>query len=123
MIYEVIARCLGNIDLSHTLGNWMLQLTSSILLFSGFNSTETKIRTPDGKVWKEEEFHNLSREIYRDLSQQFAGKNGAQTFSLSSFVMWNIFCIHVLTWACNCYSELNFMWKMAVMVISECLAF
>ncbi|XP_070816331.1 centrosome-associated protein 350 isoform X1 [Chaetodon trifascialis] len=41
-------------------------------IYKGFNSTETKIRTPDGKVWKEEEFHNLSREIYRDLSQKFA---------------------------------------------------
>lgn len=40
---------------------------------SGFNSTETKIQTPDGKVWKEQEFHDLSREIYRDLSRQFAG--------------------------------------------------
>ncbi|XP_026200358.1 centrosome-associated protein 350 isoform X3 [Anabas testudineus] len=41
-------------------------------IYKGFNSTETKIQTPDGKVWKEEDFHNLSREIYRDLSQQFA---------------------------------------------------
>ncbi|XP_041790944.1 centrosome-associated protein 350 isoform X2 [Chelmon rostratus] len=41
-------------------------------IYKGFNTAETKIRTPDGKVWKEEEFHNLSREIYRDLSQQFA---------------------------------------------------
>ncbi|XP_039984089.1 centrosome-associated protein 350 isoform X2 [Xiphias gladius] len=41
-------------------------------IYRGFNSTETKIRTPDGKIWKEEEFHNLSREIYRDLSRQFA---------------------------------------------------
>ncbi|XP_054458293.1 centrosome-associated protein 350 [Anoplopoma fimbria] len=41
-------------------------------IYKGFNSTETKIRTPDGRVWKEEEFHNLSREIYRDLSRQFA---------------------------------------------------
>ncbi|XP_045904762.1 centrosome-associated protein 350 isoform X2 [Micropterus dolomieu] len=41
-------------------------------IYKGFNSTETKIRTPDGKVWKEEEFHNLSREIYKDLSRQFA---------------------------------------------------
>uniref|UniRef100_A0A3Q1FM73 Centrosomal protein 350 n=1 Tax=Acanthochromis polyacanthus TaxID=80966 RepID=A0A3Q1FM73_9TELE len=40
-------------------------------VYKGFNSTETKIRTPDGKVWKEEEFHNLSREIYKDLSRQF----------------------------------------------------
>lgn len=59
----------------------ILKLTSSILLFLGFNSTETKIQTPDGKVWKEEEFHNLSREIYRDLSQQFAGENTTQTSS------------------------------------------
>lgn len=42
-------------------------------LLSGFNSTETKIQTPDGKIWKEQEFHDLSREIYRDLSRQFAG--------------------------------------------------
>ncbi|XP_069006577.1 centrosome-associated protein 350 isoform X1 [Embiotoca jacksoni] len=41
-------------------------------IYKGFSSTETRIRSPDGKVWKEEEFHNLSREIYRDLSQQFA---------------------------------------------------
>ncbi|XP_029938607.1 centrosome-associated protein 350 isoform X2 [Salarias fasciatus] len=41
-------------------------------IYKGFNSTETKIQTPDGKVWKEEDFHNLSREIYRDLSRQFA---------------------------------------------------
>lgn len=44
-----------------------------ILPLSGFNSTETKIQTPDGKVWKEQEFHDLSREIYKDLSRQFAG--------------------------------------------------
>ncbi|KAM8875585.1 centrosome-associated protein 350 isoform 2-T2 [Spinachia spinachia] len=41
-------------------------------IYKGFNRTETKIRTADGRVWKEEEFHNLSREIYRDLSRQFA---------------------------------------------------
>nr|XP_019936541.1 PREDICTED: centrosome-associated protein 350 isoform X1 [Paralichthys olivaceus]XP_019936542.1 PREDICTED: centrosome-associated protein 350 isoform X1 [Paralichthys olivaceus] len=41
-------------------------------IYKGFNSTETKIRTPDGKVWKEEEFLNLSRDVYRDLSRQFA---------------------------------------------------
>lgn len=57
----------------------ILKLTSSNLLFVGFNSTETKIQTPDGKVWKEEEFHNLSREIYRDLSQQFAGEDTTPT--------------------------------------------
>ncbi|XP_031163251.1 centrosome-associated protein 350 isoform X2 [Sander lucioperca] len=41
-------------------------------IYKGFNSTETKIRTPDGRVWKEEQFHNLSKEIYSDLSRQFA---------------------------------------------------
>ncbi|XP_068599507.1 centrosome-associated protein 350 [Brachionichthys hirsutus] len=41
-------------------------------VYKGFNSTETQIQTPDGKVWKEDEFQHLSREIYRDLSQQFA---------------------------------------------------
>ncbi|XP_032381162.1 centrosome-associated protein 350 isoform X2 [Etheostoma spectabile] len=41
-------------------------------IYKGFNSTETKIQTPDGRVWKEEEFHNLSKEIYSDLSRQFA---------------------------------------------------
>uniref|UniRef100_A0A3B3I0N9 Centrosomal protein 350 n=1 Tax=Oryzias latipes TaxID=8090 RepID=A0A3B3I0N9_ORYLA len=42
-------------------------------IYKGFNNVETKIRTPDGKVLKEEEFHHLSREIYRDLSRQLAG--------------------------------------------------
>ncbi|KAM9848905.1 centrosome-associated protein 350 [Aulostomus maculatus] len=41
-------------------------------IYKGFNSSETKIRIPDGKVLKEEDFHNFSREIYRDLSRQFA---------------------------------------------------
>ncbi|XP_069088183.1 centrosome-associated protein 350 [Pleurodeles waltl] len=36
--------------------------------YKGFNPTETKIRTPDGKVWPEAEFHNISRELYRDLA-------------------------------------------------------
>lgn len=54
-----------------------------VFLFSltGFNSTETKIQTPDGKIWKEDDFHNLSREIYRDLSRQFAGKHTTQILS------------------------------------------
>lgn len=43
--------------------------------FLGFNSTETKLQTPDGKIWKEEDFHHLSIKIYRDLSRQLAGKN------------------------------------------------
>ncbi|XP_069497557.1 centrosome-associated protein 350 isoform X2 [Ambystoma mexicanum] len=36
--------------------------------YKGFNPTETKIRTPDGKVWPEAEFHNISRELYQDLA-------------------------------------------------------
>uniref|UniRef100_A0A8C8RCU2 Centrosomal protein 350 n=1 Tax=Pelusios castaneus TaxID=367368 RepID=A0A8C8RCU2_9SAUR len=38
--------------------------------YKGFNPAETKIRTPDGKVWHEEEFHNISRELYRDTALQ-----------------------------------------------------
>lgn len=36
--------------------------------YKGFNPAETKIRTPDGKVWPEAEFHNISRELYRDMA-------------------------------------------------------
>ncbi|KAJ7331939.1 hypothetical protein JRQ81_014119 [Phrynocephalus forsythii] len=38
--------------------------------YKGFNSSEAKIRTPDGKVWHEEEFFNLSRELCQDLELQ-----------------------------------------------------
>uniref|UniRef100_A0A8C0IQM9 Centrosomal protein 350 n=1 Tax=Chelonoidis abingdonii TaxID=106734 RepID=A0A8C0IQM9_CHEAB len=38
--------------------------------YKGFNPTEIKIRTPDGKVWHEEEFQNISRELYRDIALQ-----------------------------------------------------
>uniref|UniRef100_A0A674EG32 Centrosomal protein 350 n=1 Tax=Salmo trutta TaxID=8032 RepID=A0A674EG32_SALTR len=47
-------------------------------IYKGFSSSETKIRTPDGKVWREEEFHNLSREIYRDLSRQLSDSTKPQ---------------------------------------------
>lgn len=40
--------------------------------YKGFNPSETKIRTPDGKVWQEAEFQSMSRELYRDLALQFA---------------------------------------------------
>uniref|UniRef100_M4AX51 Centrosomal protein 350 n=1 Tax=Xiphophorus maculatus TaxID=8083 RepID=M4AX51_XIPMA len=43
-------------------------------IYKGFNSAETKVKTPDGKVWKEEEFHNVNRKVYRDISHQFSGK-------------------------------------------------
>ncbi|KAJ8277769.1 hypothetical protein GJAV_G00079660 [Gymnothorax javanicus] len=44
-------------------------------IYKGFNPTETKIRTPDGKVWREAEFQGLSREVYRDLSLQLTAGN------------------------------------------------
>ncbi|XP_075856543.1 centrosome-associated protein 350 isoform X2 [Microcebus murinus] len=40
--------------------------------YKGFNPSETKIRTPDGKVWQEAEFQNMSRQLYRDLALHFA---------------------------------------------------
>ncbi|XP_019486366.1 PREDICTED: centrosome-associated protein 350 isoform X2 [Hipposideros armiger] len=40
--------------------------------YKGFNPSETKIRTPDGKVWQEAEFQHMSRELYRDLALHFA---------------------------------------------------
>ncbi|ELK37139.1 Centrosome-associated protein 350 [Myotis davidii] len=40
--------------------------------YKGFNPSETKIRTPDGKVWQEAEFQNMSRELYRDLALHLA---------------------------------------------------
>ncbi|XP_072294311.1 centrosome-associated protein 350 [Eucyclogobius newberryi] len=47
-------------------------------IYKGFNCTETKIQTPDGKIWHEEDFHNLSRDIYKDLSRQFADRTKSQ---------------------------------------------
>ncbi|NXF30301.1 CE350 protein, partial [Nyctibius bracteatus] len=37
--------------------------------YRGFNPPETKIRAPDGKIWREKEFH-ISRELYRDIALQ-----------------------------------------------------
>ncbi|KFV07709.1 Centrosome-associated protein 350, partial [Pterocles gutturalis] len=37
--------------------------------YKGFNPAETKIRTPDGKIWHEEQFH-MSRGLYRDIALQ-----------------------------------------------------
>ncbi|XP_057212370.1 centrosome-associated protein 350 isoform X4 [Triplophysa rosa] len=39
-------------------------------IYKGFNTSETKIRTPNGKVWAEEDFQSFSREIYKDLTQR-----------------------------------------------------
>uniref|UniRef100_A0A8C5CDW1 Centrosomal protein 350 n=1 Tax=Gadus morhua TaxID=8049 RepID=A0A8C5CDW1_GADMO len=47
-------------------------------VYRGFNSSETKIKTADGKVWKEEEFHNLSRDFYMDLSRQLQHQSEAR---------------------------------------------
>ncbi|NWS94374.1 CE350 protein, partial [Mionectes macconnelli] len=37
--------------------------------YRGFNPTETKIRTPDGKIWHADEFR-ISRQLYRDIARQ-----------------------------------------------------
>lgn len=63
----------------------MLQLTSKIPLFSGFNISETRIRTPDGKVLKEADFHKFSREMHGCLSWEFAGKHTIQVSFHSYF--------------------------------------
>ncbi|XP_051508871.1 centrosome-associated protein 350 isoform X4 [Myxocyprinus asiaticus] len=44
-------------------------------IYKGFNTSETKIHTPDGKVWAQEDFQNLSREIYNDLTQQLTAES------------------------------------------------
>lgn len=45
-----------------------------VLYTLGFNPAETKIRTPGGKVWHEDEFHSISRELYQDIALQLTGK-------------------------------------------------
>ncbi|XP_066217747.1 centrosome-associated protein 350 isoform X1 [Saccopteryx leptura] len=40
--------------------------------YRGFNPSETKIRTPDGRVWQEADFQNMSRELYQDIAIHFA---------------------------------------------------
>ncbi|XP_013909810.1 PREDICTED: centrosome-associated protein 350-like [Thamnophis sirtalis] len=40
--------------------------------YKGFNPSEAKIRTPDGKVWCEEEFLNLNRDLCQDFEFQLA---------------------------------------------------
>ncbi|XP_030351306.1 centrosome-associated protein 350 isoform X4 [Strigops habroptila] len=42
--------------------------------YRGFNPAETKIRTPDGKIWHEEEFH-ISQELYRDIALQLRDRS------------------------------------------------
>lgn len=39
--------------------------------YRGFNPPETKIRTPDGKVWQEAELHNLSAQLHGTLPASF----------------------------------------------------
>ncbi|NXY20515.1 CE350 protein, partial [Atrichornis clamosus] len=38
--------------------------------YRGFNPAETRIRTPDGKIWHADGFR-ISRELYRDIALQF----------------------------------------------------
>ncbi|XP_060686058.1 centrosome-associated protein 350 isoform X4 [Hemiscyllium ocellatum] len=38
--------------------------------YKGFNPMETKIRTPDGKVWREDELHGINKELYHDFTLQ-----------------------------------------------------
>ncbi|XP_077188567.1 centrosome-associated protein 350-like isoform X2 [Paroedura picta] len=40
--------------------------------YKGFSSSEAKIHTPDKKVWREDEFLSLSRDICQDLERQLA---------------------------------------------------
>ncbi|XP_026118818.1 centrosome-associated protein 350-like isoform X3 [Carassius auratus] len=44
-------------------------------IYKGFNTCETKIRTNDGQAWAEEDFQNLRREIYRDLTKQLTARS------------------------------------------------
>ncbi|XP_075689255.1 centrosome-associated protein 350 isoform X2 [Rhinoderma darwinii] len=39
--------------------------------YRGFNPPETKIRTPDGKVWQETQFQNLSAQLHGTLPASF----------------------------------------------------
>ncbi|XP_077135005.1 centrosome-associated protein 350 isoform X2 [Ranitomeya variabilis] len=39
--------------------------------YRGFNPPETKIRTPDGKVWQEAEFQNISAQLHGTLPASF----------------------------------------------------
>ncbi|XP_015282976.1 PREDICTED: centrosome-associated protein 350-like [Gekko japonicus] len=45
--------------------------------YKGFNPSEAKVRTPDGKVWREEEFLNFSRDLCRDLALQLEEDSSA----------------------------------------------
>ncbi|KAM4861546.1 centrosome-associated protein 350 isoform 2-T4 [Thomomys bottae] len=61
-----------NVDSSVTAKVRKVAIAPPAPTYKGFNPSETKIRTPDGKVWQEAEFQNLSRELYRDLALHLA---------------------------------------------------
>ena len=42
-------------------------------VMKGFNTTEIKIHSSDGKIGQEEDFTRLRREIYKDLTRQLTG--------------------------------------------------
>ncbi|XP_053324918.1 centrosome-associated protein 350 [Spea bombifrons] len=52
-------------------------------VYPGFNTPKTKIRTPDGKIWQEEEFHNLSalqqQSVSRPLQEDTGGTEKSHT--------------------------------------------
>ncbi|KAK2501567.1 hypothetical protein MC885_021155 [Smutsia gigantea] len=61
-----------NVDNSVTAKVRKVAIAPPAPTYKGFNPSETKIRTPDGKVWQEAEFQNMSRELYQDLALHFA---------------------------------------------------
>ncbi|XP_054975839.1 centrosome-associated protein 350 isoform X2 [Sorex araneus] len=63
---------LVNVDSSVTAKVRKVATAPPAPIYRGFNTSETKIRTPDGKVWQEAEFQSLSRELCRDLARHLA---------------------------------------------------
>lgn len=87
-----------------------LKVICFVFLFCllGFNSIETKLQTPDGKVWKEEDFHHLSIKIYRDLSRQFAGKTIENQFQIQTSILFVPFVLFNLE-SFFFFHDLNFL--------------
>lgn len=54
-------------------------------LLSGFNPAETRIRTPDGKIWHADEFR-IGRELYRDIALQLKGEPKLELIKPQNFL-------------------------------------
>lgn len=54
-------------------------------LLSGFNPAETRIRTPDGKIWHADEFR-VSQELYRDIALQLKGEPQVELIKPQNFL-------------------------------------